>query len=264
MGAAASSAPRVVANAPTNVSVTSNSNSMIIHNTKTASPQAIVIVDDSVKPECKSGNNSPHNHNQQQQQAEHYFGGNNYIDFDDELCEESNILYDGVLLSNEDEEDAAYEDGYDGDDEFTQKRRREAAEALSHTAMSLDMDNDDLLFNLLYFNKEKTTDNNPISIDNIINNITTETIALHSEHNTPYKIKPLSNEATSTLIDKYISTVQSDVPESECLVCMEAMAKGDDVICLSDSCGHSFHKACLLKWFTLQSHCPVCRKEVTL
>lgn len=220
----------------------------------------------STKTEIKASSN---NFLQQQQPAEQFYR-NEDNDFDDrqlhfddeELCEEDSHLYNGILINYRDERNDIF------DDEFTYKHKREAAETFTHTAMSLDIDNDDLLFNLLHFNKDKSPHNNDIFIESIINNITSETIALHSEHNTPYKIKPLGIDVLNSLSDKYRFTVNSlsqiseDKVFADCMVCMEMMTVGDDVICLRGSCGHSFHKNCLLKWLTLQSHCPVCRKKV--
>ena len=54
---------------------------------------------------------------------------------------------------------------------------------------SLGMDQDDLLFNMLYFNPE-----GGVSMGAAINNALEETVALHSESNTPYKLRPASLE----------------------------------------------------------------------
>jgi hypothetical protein len=58
----------------------------------------------------------------------------------------------------------------------------------AHTAMSLGMEQEDLLFNLLYFGGEGAAPD----INMAISNARDETVALHSENNTPYKLRPAS------------------------------------------------------------------------
>lgn len=47
----------------------------------------------------------------------------------------------------------------------------------------------------------------------------------------------------------------------ECPVCLAGFAEGDYVRRLND-CKHSFHLACIDKWLSSHSNCPVCRAPV--
>ena len=118
------------------------------------------------------------------------------------------------------------------------------AELFNHTAMSLDMDNDDLLFNLLYFGGG---DN--LSFGNVLNNVQHETVALYSENNTPYKLHPASEHAISNLsIEIFSSALMNG--ETECSVCKCDIEINEEIIRIPN-CKHYFHKDCLLKWITL-------------
>jgi len=53
------------------------------------------------------------------------------------------------------------------------------------------------------------------------------------------------------------------VEEPDCVICLQAMKKGDDVQALP--CIHSFHKVCISKWFDASPNgklCPVCKSSV--
>jgi hypothetical protein len=125
----------------------------------------------------------------------------------------------------------------------------------------------------------------------------TETFALHSENNTPYKLKPVSQDDLEKLkpetldesfsarmgqggrgdaqqqqhyVDdaKARSESESAVgPESkgcglECVVCKEELELGTSVLKLPH-CGHTFHEVCVSKWFKHQDWCPICRTSVS-
>mmetsp|Transcript_65573 Transcript_65573/g.58847 ORF Transcript_65573/g.58847 Transcript_65573/m.58847 type:complete len:468 (-) Transcript_65573:197-1600(-) len=45
--------------------------------------------------------------------------------------------------------------------------------------------------------------------------------------------------------------------EPECAVCMDDLAKGDEMGQLE--CGHTFHKDCIVEWLDTEPSCPMCR-----
>lgn len=126
----------------------------------------------------------------------------------------------------------------------------DAAEMFAHTAMSLGMDNDELLFNLMYFEEGQNA-----SFGAVMNSVQTETLALHSENNTPYKLKPASSSAIDGL---HCTTFSKEMPitekgneaDCECAVCKDEIEEGNSVLQLP-SCQHVFHEECLLRWINL-------------
>ena len=47
---------------------------------------------------------------------------------------------------------------------------------------------------------------------------------------------------------------------SECSICLDAYADGDEIIILP-VCKHIYHTHCITSWFTFHSHCPLCRHD---
>ena len=47
-----------------------------------------------------------------------------------------------------------------------------------------------------------------------------------------------------------------DFENNECIICLDNMKKGDDIIIIK--CGHKYHKSCLMKWFNKKKICPEC------
>eukprot|EP00092_Neocalanus_flemingeri_P026890 GFUD01029146.1.p1 GENE.GFUD01029146.1~~GFUD01029146.1.p1 ORF type:complete len:335 (+),score=108.53 GFUD01029146.1:75-1079(+) len=45
----------------------------------------------------------------------------------------------------------------------------------------------------------------------------------------------------------------------ECSNCLEVLNPGDDLT--STPCGHVFHMACVVQWFTIKKNCPLCRQS---
>ncbi len=175
------------------------------------------------------------------------------------------------------------EDGEEGDDLSDGGRRQhENRESWNMVTNSLEMDNEELLFNMLYFSQDGEEDINEESIGTAINNVMHETVALHSESNTPYKLQPASESDLSALqpetldfcenyqdidhkssqkSDCFGSTRQS-TDDLECAVCKEEFEKDIKVITLPQ-CRHRFHADCLFKWFKLQDWCPICRTPLS-
>lgn len=44
----------------------------------------------------------------------------------------------------------------------------------------------------------------------------------------------------------------------QCSICLDNIYPANYTI----SCGHTFHKSCIKKWFSINDTCPVCRKKV--
>jgi hypothetical protein len=120
------------------------------------------------------------------------------------------------------------------------------------------MDNDDLLFNLLYFQSQDAGE----TLGSLLNNVQSETVALHSENNTPYKLKPASEKSIAKLAIEEFTENDVDL-ETECAICKDDMDYGDDITRLP-ACRHYFHHNCLIRWINLQGWCPVCRAEIDI
>jgi hypothetical protein len=131
----------------------------------------------------------------------------------------------------------------------------DSAEMFQNTAMSLGMDNDELLFNLLYFGGDSVG-----NFGTMVNNALEETVALHSENNTPYKLKPASDNELSHL-EHYELEGNLSPDEEECQVCKDIMEIGNSIVRLK-FCKHCFHSDCLVRWLKLQAWCPVCRDPI--
>jgi len=44
----------------------------------------------------------------------------------------------------------------------------------------------------------------------------------------------------------------------DCPICLEEFCTDQH---LTLTCGHKFHANCILKWFTIQMKCPICRRK---
>ena len=119
-------------------------------------------------------------------------------------------------------------------------------EMLEHTAMSLGMDFEEFLFNVLYFG-----DGQAPNLSAAISNAREETVALHSENNTPYKLRPASTAAIEGLKHDVL-TCLGDLDDPDCAICKECFEINDQVIFLP-LCQHCFHMDCLIRWIKLVS-----------
>jgi len=134
------------------------------------------------------------------------------------------------------------------------------ADGFSHTALAFDMDDNDLLFNILYFNES----NNGTEIENlgqICETVLTETVAAHSEGNTPYKLHPASEKLKNSFKSKKLESLEYKLDNCECQICKDDMSDNSDIIFLSN-CKHCFHHECFIRWIELQAWCPVCRYKI--
>lgn len=186
--------------------------------------------------------------------------GNNHEE-DNHEQEEHNCLHS----SRHHQEDLDYHPSNEEDDEegeYAEEEEEDTEEAMqlrmlfAQSAMSMDMDNEDLIFNLLYFGGDTS------NFASMMNNAAEETVAAHSAGNTPYKLTPATEMALQKL--KVMTVTDSlicDLNLQECSICQEEMEVGHDIAEMP-GCRHCFHNECVLKWFALQSWCPVCRTKI--
>lgn len=184
---------------------------------------------------------------------------NNNDEDDDYDCEVDYHRYNNDL--------SRFQPSYDADEDRLLSNRSEsptnsaiaAAELFQATAMSLEIENDELLFNMLYFNE----DINCKSFGGNIQTALDETVALHSEHNTPYKLRPASIDTLSSLIINVMNVEQMELYDRECSICKDTIEIDNNFI-KSPSCNHIFHSNCIIQWIKLQSFCPVCRSVISI
>ncbi len=179
-----------------------------------------------------------------------------YYDDDDDLDEDDDYLVYRNANNNYQRDsdvdiDAEAEGGDQEDDEEEDPIANQSAEMFCQTAMSLDMDNAELMFNLMYFGEGHSG-----SVGNIINCALEETVALHSENNTPYKLKP----AADSIIANLHSAVRqagdnlskASETEIQCSVCRGDIEEGETYTKLP-RCQHLFHSECIVRWFKMVS-----------
>ena len=196
------------------------------------------------------------------------------------------LLDDDEVLGNLDE----YSDIDEGDkdshesgttSEGGNQNNRESWNMLKH---SLEIDDQEMMLNLLYFGEGGViTDSN--SLGKALDGAMTETYALHSENNTPYKLNPAKDDElaslTTEIMDESLSESMKDLnigsmkaeekviegPESigcgvECVICREDFEMGDKLTKLP-KCAHIFHSHCITKWLAHQDWCPICRMSLS-
>jgi len=78
------------------------------------------------------------------------------------------------------------------------------------------------------------------------------TFNLPNNFMSPVEIVPSAQQISSSLQDS--SNVSGD-----CAICQEAVSSGG---CLIRQCGHSFHRSCIVSWFSMSVRCPVCRHDI--
>jgi hypothetical protein len=140
-------------------------------------------------------------------------------------------------------------EGDDGENGGMPEVDENNAEMFAVTAMSLGMENDDLLFNLMYFGGANAAAEGSLDLGNMFNTAMEETVALYSEHNTPYKLKPASEESVREL---NVCVVEQELDEidRECAVCRDSIEVGQELVKLPH-CTHMFHSDCILRWLSL-------------
>lgn len=185
-----------------------------------------------------------------QQRREDYFDPSEEDDNEEDDYERN----DDVKELNDDagNDDMELEDEEEDDNEEALQLRM----LFAQSAMSMDMDNEDLIFNLLYFGGDTS------NFATMMNNAAEETVAAHSAGNTPYKLTPATATALKKLnIMTVTESLATELNLQDCLICQEEFQIGDAIAAVPN-CNHCFHNDCVLKWFTLQSWCPVCRTKI--
>eukprot|EP00939_MAST-03C_sp_MAST-3C-sp1_P000050 g50.t1 len=67
--------------------------------------------------------------------------------------------------------------------------------------------------------------------------------------------------AESRLLElRRLPTALVDTDDASCTICLDEVAGGERIYKLS--CGHVFHRKCLMGWIAHKDECPVCRKVV--
>lgn len=158
--------------------------------------------------------------------------------------------------SHDGDEDDDYDNEENGEEMDDSEEAMQLRMLFAQSAMSMDMDNEDLIFNLMYFGGDTS------NFASMMNNAAEETVAAHSAGNTPYKLTPATEMALNKL--KIMMVTDSLIKElclQECSICQEELEVGNEIAEMP-GCGHCFHNECVLKWFNLQSWCPVCRTKI--
>ena len=160
------------------------------------------------------------------------------------------------------EEEEQEENNFELDDDYENKLLAEDQGcSLSRTALSFDMDDNDLLFNLLYFN-ENPEGFSAANMGAICETAVTETLAAHSEGNTPYKLRPASEKVQAEFDGsaKLTEEIFNKIDSPECAICLDEMLIDSEIAYLN--CAHCFHRECFLRWIKLQAFCPVCKTDI--
>mmetsp|Transcript_8671 Transcript_8671/g.9435 ORF Transcript_8671/g.9435 Transcript_8671/m.9435 type:complete len:413 (-) Transcript_8671:469-1707(-) len=129
------------------------------------------------------------------------------------------------------------------------------SDLFAQTAMSLGLEGDDLLFNMMFFD-----DGTGGTFGQLLDTMQQETLALHSENNTPYRLNPADDSTVAELIEEEYE-INKTGEETECQVCKDELENGNELLRVPH-CHHYFHKECLLRWIKMQAWCPVCRSSL--
>lgn len=68
----------------------------------------------------------------------------------------------------------------------------------------------------------------------------------------PVTIAPTQAQIVSSIEDFHDAT-------TNCAICQEVISSGG---CRIRQCGHVYHRACAVNWFSLSVRCPVCRYDI--
>lgn len=64
------------------------------------------------------------------------------------------------------------------------------------------------------------------------------------------------------ILDKFLIHQKADLKHcKECIICIEDIKEGQDIICLKCSNLHFFHSKCIRKWLRNNISCPICRQQ---
>lgn len=77
-----------------------------------------------------------------------------------------------------------------------------------------------------------------------------------------YESKPRPADPTVVQTLDHFQVTESTSPAMDCVICLEPLAVGEDVIRMPCHENHVFHKFCLESWFNGSNKCPMCRWEI--
>eukprot|EP00760_Papus_ankaliazontas_P029924 PhM_4_TR4531/c0_g1_i1/m.61955 len=72
----------------------------------------------------------------------------------------------------------------------------------------------------------------------------------------------VSRAAPPSLRRRYLRAVLDPNPKESCLICQDEYGTSRAQRVVSLPCSHTYHDACINKWFDKEKTCPVCRKEL--
>lgn len=78
------------------------------------------------------------------------------------------------------------------------------------------------------------------------------TFTLPSGFMDPVPVVPSVARVTASLEDRLSMT-------GDCAICQDAISGAGSRI---RQCGHSFHRGCIVNWFSMSARCPVCRHDI--
>ena len=55
------------------------------------------------------------------------------------------------------------------------------------------------------------------------------------------------------------NSLEDSSSSGNCAICQDQISSGGSRI---RQCGHSFHRSCILTWFLMNVHCPICRHDI--
>lgn len=68
----------------------------------------------------------------------------------------------------------------------------------------------------------------------------------------PVPVVPSATQISSSLQD-------CNATQTACAVCQETISSD---ACQIRQCGHSYHRSCIVNWFSMSVRCPVCRHDI--
>jgi len=72
-------------------------------------------------------------------------------------------------------------------------------------------------------------------------------------------LDPVPVAPTQAQISSATETLNRPPADTQCAICQDNIAADATRI---RSCGHIYHRSCILSWFTMSVRCPVCRHDI--
>jgi len=70
-------------------------------------------------------------------------------------------------------------------------------------------------------------------------------------------LDPVTVSPSTAQINRSLENTESTT--SSCAICQESISSG---ACRIRQCGHVYHRACIVTWFSTSVRCPVCRYDI--